>query len=431
MVKVRIRGIFSTALTSILSKYFTIVQQSLEIAERFSSEQIFEDSDVTIKDNDDKSYLIVLGSIDISDKLREIFKTSVIWNSPVKIYSVIEVKDCEYNGYKVEPCLEEGTVIKAPFEDKVIRIDVPKAVSKYAFLWRSEKGAGRTFFSEHIRDYETRTKLLSASLPFNRKGYNVKWRSNAKFLDFSQLKDELEKLMMKYENRDFKDQGEYFTIVIPSMEDKLALDEERRKVIFTTRFHHMLKATYGKEVDVTEEQKVECPKGLINDLLMNKIETIEHVKVDGEIIHLKGGEMIDSKITDDCNYYLRLKRVFHTRGEYDGLNVEKEPEDYDIFWLSSKDWYSVHHYFSKDGELKGIYINISTPAELFKGKIRYLDLEVDVAITPNSEAKVLDKDKLEEKRQLMGQELYKRAQIALEEVFNKRLEEIIRGNLYK
>lgn len=414
MVKVRIRGIFSTALTSILSKHFTIVQQSLEIIDRFSTDQRLEESDVTIKDSNDKSYLIVLGYVDISQTLRGIFKTSVVWNSPVKLYSVISTENCEYKGFEVDPCLDEGIVIKVPFDDGIIGLSQPKAVSKYAFLWRSEKGVGTTFFSEHLKDYETRTKLLSVSIPMNRKGYNIKWRSNARFLDLKQLKEEVEKLMIRYENHEFKDQGEFFSIIIPSLEDRKLMDEERRKIMFTTNYHHMLKVSYGKEVDEIESPNVICPKQLLTNILDQKsVETVEHIKPDGTILNLRGGKIIEGSIDEqDCSFWLKIKREFNSFGIYDGLNVRKEPGDYDIFLLSSKDWYSIHTYFSKDGEVKGSYVNVSTPSEIYKGgRIRYIDLDVDVIINKDGELKVIDQELLDEnyKRGLITETLYKKA----------------------
>jgi RNA-binding protein AU-1 len=52
-----------------------------------------------------------------------------------------------------------------------------------------------------------------------------------------------------------------------------------------------------------------------------------------------------------------------------------------------------------------------------RGKIRYLDLEVDV-VKKENEVKVIDLEELEKKRELLGEELYKKAILTLESVKN-------------
>lgn len=210
--RVRIRGIYATALTSIFSSLsYEIVQQSVEISERFMQEINNLSADITIKDfEDDRGKIIVMGNGIIEDDLRNVFKYSFHWRSPVKLYSVIEIDEsCTYANFKVEPCLREGIVIKPPYDGKII-LSETKAVSKYAIVWR---GKGITTFSEHIVDEEEKMRLLTLSLPLNRKGYNVKWRSNAKYVALNELKEDLERLILRYENREFRDQGEDFYLI--------------------------------------------------------------------------------------------------------------------------------------------------------------------------------------------------------------------------
>ncbi|NIQ05376.1 MAG: DUF402 domain-containing protein [Candidatus Korarchaeota archaeon] len=42
-------------------------------------------------------------------------------------------------------------------------------------------------------------------------------------------------------------------------------------------------------------------------------------------------------------------------------------------------------------DLKGIYVNINSPIELYKNGVGYYDLEVDVVLTRNGNVKVLDR----------------------------------------
>ncbi len=332
-------------------------------------------ADITVKDTEDGN-IIVLGK-DIGDFLYIFFKYSVIWKSPIKLYSVIKPEDCKFMNYEVDPCIDEGLVIKPPYEGKIL-LSNPKAVGKYAFVWRER---GRTYFSEHVRDKQ---RLLKISLPFNKKGYDIKWRSNADYAQDIDLKGEIEKLSINYDNGIF-DQGEDFYLIMPSLTDKIFLDGVRSKVIKTQKFHHMLKLSFS---DVDERNVID----MFNDLITDFME-IEHVKVNGNIIKLKGGNVIKKEITDD-GYKILLRRNISPNGVYDGLNILKEEGDYDIMEIDSSKWYQIHNYYSKDGRLKGKYINISTPPELLKGKIRYIDLEIDI-IEKDGKKKVIDEEEFE------------------------------------
>jgi Ribonuclease G/E len=393
--KVRIRGIYATALTYLFSSLsYEIVQQSLQIAERLMQEVKNLPADITIKDSEDKGRIIVMGNNIIYDDLISIFKYSFIWKSPVKLYSVIEnIENCTYMNFKVNPCIEEGLVVKVS-EDQIIVSEV-KAVSKYAMVWR---GKGITTFSEHINEDDEKLKLLTLSKPLNRKGYNVKWRSNAKFANMFELKEDLERLVLKYENKDFKDQGEDFYLITLSLPDKLHFDEIRGKITNTVKYHHMLKMSYGKEVDLVEENRQDSLK-LMENLITDFME-IEHIKANGQIIHLKGGKVLDKSINQN-EYKITLKRYLKENGILDGIGKKIEYGDYDIVEYNSNKWYQIHKYYDANNNLKGIYINISTPPELLKGKIRYLDLEIDIVIT-DSEIYVVDEDEFIKKSKYMS-----------------------------
>ncbi|MEM4138732.1 MAG: DUF402 domain-containing protein, partial [Sulfolobaceae archaeon] len=198
-----------------------------------------------------------------------------------------------------------------------------------------------------------------------------------------------------------------------SLQDKLELDEVRKKVVPTTKFHHMLKLSYGKEVDEIEMKGIECPKDLLENLINEYIQ-IEHIKFDNKL-KLKAGKVIKYSIYE-CGYEILLKREFNSQGIYDGLGVSKEPGDYDLMYVNSSNWYQIHKYYSKDNKLKGIYINISTPPELLRGSIRYLDLELDVVVKEGGEVYIIDKEELERKRDLLTESLYNTALRKAEEI---------------
>ncbi|MCS7132995.1 MAG: DUF402 domain-containing protein [Nitrososphaeria archaeon] len=79
-------------------------------------------------------------------------------------------------------------------------------------------------------------------------------------------------------------------------------------------------------------------------------------------------------------------------------------------------------YYSISGELKGHYYNISTPISLYPDHIHYFDLEVDVVVKPNSEAKVIDIDLLEKSVEegRIGEKLKTKALRIAEEIASKQ-----------
>lgn len=408
-MKIRIRGIYATALTYMLSKNFEIVQQSPQIAERFMQEIIREPADITFKDGEDKGSLIVIGSADnFENYLKEIFPYSIVWKSPVKLYSLIETQNCKYQNFDVKPCIEKGIVIKPPTDGRKIILSPLKAVSKFGMVWRGE---GKTFFSEHIVP-EERKRLLNISIKYNKKGYNVKWRSNAQFEKNYLLEKDLENLIFKYENDDFSKQGCDFYLINLSLEDKLELDKIRSFVVPTINFHHMLKLSRSREVDIAESGKDNVTQ-ILESLIKNYME-IEHIKINGRKIFLKPGKVIEKRISDK-GYFLLLRREISGNGYYDGLGIRKEEGDYDIMEIDSRKWHEVHNYYSKDGTLKGKYINISTPPELLDGKIRYIDLEADVIIK-NEDKFIIDEEKLEENKKYLSYKMLERIKKEIEYV---------------
>ena len=121
----------------------------------------------------------------------------------------------------------------------------------------------------------------------------------------------------------------------------------------------------------------------------NKYLKIEHVKEHPVVLG-------DAEVVEFTPPTLSLKRTFYGKGYYDGLDVEKEPKDYAITEIEEGRWYLVHRYYSKDGTLKGSYYNICTPVEIYRDKIRYCDLEIDVVEDIDGNRKVIEEGKLKD-----------------------------------
>jgi len=117
------------------------------------------------------------------------------------------------------------------------------------------------------------------------------------------------------------------------------------------------------------------------------------VKLDGKVFHL-GPALVEAFDPDEAS--IRFRRVFRRPGVYDGLKTPKDPDDYAITEARLDEWHFKTQYFSRDGEIKGTYINLNTPIELYPYAIRYIDLEADVCVWPDGRVETLDVEKLEE-----------------------------------
>jgi protein associated with RNAse G/E len=120
---------------------------------------------------------------------------------------------------------------------------------------------------------------------------------------------------------------------------------------------------------------------------------IEHVKLDGQVIFLSEGVVLEK---DFGRKTLVLKRSrFKGRTKYDGLGIEKREGDYAVSEVQEGLWYYTHTYFRDDGRLIGRYININTPVEFYPDRIRYVDLEIDVVQMSDGQVFVTDEEDLE------------------------------------
>jgi hypothetical protein len=182
---------------------------------------------------------------------------------------------------------------------------------------------------------------------------------------------------------------------------KSNLDEIRRSVTSTIPGHHFYKACGGSvssAVDMAEKLitagRSECDverlfrRTISPDFpLEGSVVGIDHVKLDGSKFSL--GEATVKNYSKSKNL-VTLHRRLRGGGLYDGLNIEKKPGDYAVTEVKLGEWSSNTQYFSKKGDLRGTYVNFSTPVELYPHGIRYVDLEVDVCIWPRGGFRVLD-----------------------------------------
>ena len=474
VVRVRIRGIYATALTKLLlDKGFQIVQASNLIAARFGIPQVPAAADVTVKSiEDEPSRLLVIGYPDAVDAvvaaLRSMLRYTPVWCSPVGLYATVVariegVKDgeCVARINEVELVVQdvgecrEGEyvtlyVVKAPVYPGERGRATPgvRVVGDYAMLYKG--GQPRVTISEHISKPERRALLSSIAYEYREKGYGVHWRSSARDAEEQVLKEELarlEEMLKRVEENAVKlasegtvgvvAPGEKICIAEVSAPDKAILDDIRDEVLPTAKLHHSIKSIGDETLQAIidyEEEVLGIDRGLRDRLaagllryIASRLEgrrvRIEHVKLDGKVVEL-GPAYVKEVRVEEGGLRLRLERRVRSPGVYDGLGVEKEPGDIIETIIDTREWIVTHHYYSQSGGHKGTYININTPPEVSLDRIRYIDLTIDIVKKPDGTVQVIDVEEL--KRQveagIVGEKLLERIKEVVRRVANTELQ---------
>jgi hypothetical protein len=196
-----------------------------------------------------------------------------------------------------------------------------------------------------------------------------------------------------------------FDVEFPAL-SKEKLDDIRRSVTETMERHHYYKACGGNfsvAVDMAERLlekggPIEEVDRLFRQTVGAGFPTVgsridvEHVKLDGRVLHL--GEALVEDFGDDDSV-IEFSRIVKGEGTYDGLGTRREPGDRAVTEAKIGGWHYKTRYFSKDGRHKGTYINLNTPIELYPYGIRYVDLEVDICVWPSGRVGKVDEKKLE------------------------------------
>ncbi len=464
-VKARVRGIYATAISKILyDNGIELVDVSEQIARRLGIDQRRgEPADVTVKtDESDPSKILVLGFPEgvriVGDILMNnipdvlalkpkvglyaAFKTRIIRKaereciaeSPIGEAVLVDEANCE-PGKEVNV-----TVVKTPVKpnEKLIVSSRVRVVGKYAIVGRGS----RVSFSGFIRNKSRITELLNISTQYVRKGYSIRWRSNADEAPLESIMEELPQLidlLHKIEEKlsgaeplKIVYTGEYMLFLELTYTAKQFLDKVRNHVLPTSPFHHALRTienSYEGVVDLIDtlaryidERKLE---EWIREWIMKRLEYKKDLRIYHKSLHKKdlilGEGTLESISIENGKLKLMIKRIVRGKGVYDGLNVAKEPGDVALTSIFEGKWYIVHRYLSSDQSVqKGLYININTPPEVLpNGSITYLDLGVDI-VKDDRGCRLIDS---EEFRKLLADEMVTgdivtRVAEAIDEVLN-------------
>ncbi|MEM1509030.1 MAG: DUF402 domain-containing protein [Thermofilaceae archaeon] len=425
---VRLRGIYSTALARLLiDNGVPIVDASYQLKARFDKEVNEKGvAIVTIKDRYDKRGVIVVGNPVLSARVIDILKQRLVFSlirvMPVELYATYVCR--KLSGTTVElpygftGILEGNAEVNSGlFIAHVVgfREGVPilregiAIVGEYARLFER----GLNFVSNYIQG-PMRTMLLSLADKAGLTNWGVQWRSSAKWVNVSDLLEELQSLKRKAnqvkdiaENLDTPvklTDGETLAFTAFSTEDKLSLDYLRSKQIPTLKFHHLAKACgekFSNLIDCLEGCVKCCENSCLSEMVLRNILSefhttslkIFHEKPDGSIVKIKGRTSIFSREP----LVLRIDREMRSGGVYNGIRIKKEEGDYATSIVVPFSYLLPHLYFNQKGELKGIYININSPIEPCPpDAIWYIDALVDVVWSGEKGAEIINEKNLRE-----------------------------------
>ncbi|AEC51565.1 hypothetical protein PNA2_0649 [Pyrococcus sp. NA2] len=462
-ISVRIRGIYSTALTKLLlDRGFKIVQPSDVIAERLGLEKSYEDFDVDIYDRNHGITVVGTKVEEIRKVFEEEFVDVFFRKLPYKLYGVykgIVVKRDDRFVY-VDIGNAIGTVLIEELPDATEGDEVVVQVKKhnvlphlsvmitipgdYAVLIPKPIGVQRHVkISRKIKDPEERERLRILGLSVNLGEWGILWRTAAAYKEWSLLRDELIRLSKIADKLKEADKYSAPAEIIEGRSiyeiefgggAKKKLDEIRNKVVPTIEGHHQYKS-YDPEfilaVEVAEgilakmpSQRSKISEGFVEGIVNSKgpkvgwIFTLNHVKPDGQVIKIGPGEVIEVATKP---LRVKIRRNLRPGKFYDGLEVPIEPGDYAITEIEAGKWWFVHRYYDKNGNLKGEFYNINTPVEIYPDKARYIDLEVDIVKWPDGKKEIIDKDKLKEHYEdgIISEKLYKSTLRIVQEVYDR------------
>ncbi|MCW1293878.1 MAG: ribonuclease E/G [Candidatus Parvarchaeota archaeon] len=282
-MKVKVRGIYSTAITKLLvDEGVEITQANDAIKELFKADSE-ERPSVIIEDIETKAGVYVYGSD--SDKvipiLRKVCKSSVFYEEDIgKIYCgiiestdqasksiVVSLGDGEqgvldlknYWGY-VKPGSKILVQSKGSYDGKAMLSTQIRLFGEDLIIIKN----GFTKMSRGIHSKEGKDKLYDIAKNLDLKDWGILWTQSAEDKDEKVLKEELASLIeqekevsRKFEEADkpgllYSGVKKYFVLI--SKEDKYELDKIRGKAMPTITGHHSLKsAGYTILTDFAEE----------------------------------------------------------------------------------------------------------------------------------------------------------------------------------
>ncbi|MFB6070974.1 MAG: DUF402 domain-containing protein [Halanaeroarchaeum sp.] len=439
MTAVRVRGIYATAITQVLQNASdaSVVLASPAISRRFDADFETAPPDVTVATSRDRQGVAVTGDPAGVAAVRETLESVAIdvfaWDDVAAPGAVFagEVIDTNDGGAvvtledgrrgflpfgAVDGYVEEGDDVRAQVHEPRApwvhgrpvldtTIEVPGAVASLVAGVDSAVAGTPDGTAEH--ELVRTTELLSTRIPAD---WGVRWERAAEDVEVEELDAALASAVEAAERLEDGLEGASGPGRLAAPKEaawvwfgraaRFALDEHRRRVTETMPGHHRVKASTdraGTAVDFAERLGASpdgFPFGSVTDLfgpVEGDAVAIDHGKPDGRTVRLGRGEVVDRDVERGR---ITVERQMTAGGSYDALDVPRETGDVATTRFSEGRWWYPTVYRDADGEVKGTYVNVSTPVEVFPDAVRYVDLHVDVIERSDGTVEVVDETEL-------------------------------------
>ncbi|WP_336035251.1 DUF402 domain-containing protein [Halobacterium yunchengense] len=445
MTRVRVRGIYSTALTRLLlDAGLDVVDASPPIRERFDAAFPGGPADVDVRMTPDRQGVAVSGPPGDADDVLDVAADAgldafawpdraargAVFNAVVERTTgggaVVALGD-DREGYlpfdAADEYVEDGDRLRVQVHDPNPpwgggRPEVGTTLRALGGVASLDRGVDAlvadTPSGGGDHELARTTELLAPDVP---EDWGVRWHRAAEDAGMDALGDALEAAVALADRleaavADAPSPGERAPHRVAAPErtvwtwfgrdSRFALDDARREVTATMPGHHRVKA--GSEaasgaVDFAEALGASpdgFPFGAVTDQF-GPVEgdrvAIEHGKPDGRRITLGRGDVTDR---DRERGRVTVRREMSPGGTYDALGVERERGDVAVTRFTEGNWWYPTVYESADGRVKGTYLNVCTPVEVFADAVRYVDLHVDVVKHADGAVEVVDEDELRE-----------------------------------
>jgi len=435
MTAVRLRGIYATALTAALADAgHDVVLASDPIRERFDRDFPAAEPGVRVATTADRQGVGVTGVPEavetVAQNTADLALDALAWADPAPADAVfagrvtrtgrggavVDLGDAEgYLPYgNADDHVAEGDALvvqvrdPAPpwTDDRPVLATGLRATGSLATLERGVDAdvAGTPRGADDLAGV---TDLLDADLPAE---WGVRWESAATDAPLEAMGDALDAALDRAAPLpdDPAADGAPTRLAAPTAtrwvwfgrETRAACDDLRAAHAPTMAGHHRVKAAAGSASDAVDlvERLGDPPETFPFDAVTATFGpvagdsvAIHHGKPDGRLLDLGTGDVTDR---DPAAGEVTVERELSGGGTYDGLGVEKEAGDTATSVFREGRWWSPTTYRDADGEVKGTYVNVCTPLELFPDAVRYVDLHVDVLRHRDGTVEVVDEDEL-------------------------------------
>ncbi len=432
MPSIRLRGIYSLALSALLQEQgWQIVQPSEEL-QAYITASPPEPFDLQLDDRDDRQGVIVSGPDRYLQELKRLLiaelPDAILYAAPTDLEAIYVglVHRRRTCGYEIDlgkvrgflpNCASNGSL--RPGEALPVQVRELTHAGHQAILTKDLSIAGRfavltrtggVGISKEIRDIQERERLAQLGRRWASRHWGVIWRTAAQGRDARELQREIESLQTALAQLDDHPQEGIPGLLRPGTPtlivefpggSKRALDLWRARFSATEPGYH---------------QRQAAPLPAPTDFpAVGASVLIEHIRFPNEALLAQPARVI---ATDSHQRTILVRREISQTD----LGFERSPGDYALTEFQEGCWNCETRYFSGDGKLKGTHISINTPVEIFATHVRYIDMELAIVHIAGKAACIIDKAAAAQAAEFLGERLREKARALAAQILQRRSE---------